>query len=69
MARHPRKSRTTAQIIDIDNDASCHFWTRALGVNLADLKRAVREVGGGSEDVRHYLAVKHHRQVERESTT
>ena len=54
------------RVINIEDAANCNFWTRELGVNIADLKRAVREVGAGPDEVRHYLAIRHHRQVQRE---
>jgi uncharacterized protein DUF3606 len=66
MVRIRSRSNPVMRTVDIEDAANCSFWTRELGVNIADLKRAVREVGARPEEVRHYLAIRHHRQVERE---
>lgn len=68
MVRDTSRTRGVHQMIDINDAANCHFWTRALGVNIADLKKAVREVGAKPEEVRHYLAIRHNRRVQRETT-
>ena len=66
MVRVRRKVSPVIRVINIDDAADCRFWTRALGVNMADLKDAVKEVGAKPEEVRHYLAIRHHRRVQRE---
>jgi len=66
MMRVRRKANPAVRAINIEDAADCRFWTRALGVNMADLKEAVRKVGAKPEEVRHYLAVRHHRRVQRE---
>ncbi|HSQ03381.1 MAG TPA: DUF3606 domain-containing protein, partial [Burkholderiales bacterium] len=66
MVRTRRKANPVRRVINIEDAADCRFWTRALGVNMADLKEAVKEVGVKAEEVRHYLAIRHHRRVQRE---
>ncbi len=62
------RTRDVHQTIDVTDAANCHFWARALGVNIADLKKAVHEVGTRPEEVRQFLAIRHNRRVQRETT-
>ena len=46
---------TLGRAIDLDSPADVEYWTKALGVTVAQLSQAVTAVGGDSAKVSGYL--------------
>ena len=55
MTEHAAKSQSSADTIDVHDEAQCIRWTHELGVTAGELEAAVHYAGSRVEDVRRYI--------------